>query len=85
MCSLQVQAYETIYPEMHPLLGLQLYTLGNLQIEAGGGAKNEGLVNLKRALAILKVSHGSDKSPMVEGLVSLIKHYTKDSCLVNHK
>lgn len=75
MCSLQVQAYETIYPLMHPLLGLQVYTLGNLQVDVGGESMREGVANLQRALAILKVSHGSANSRMVDGLASLIDHF----------
>ena len=35
VCKAIIAAYRGIYPSRHPLLGLQLYTLGSLQMGCG--------------------------------------------------
>jgi len=58
-----------IYPATHPLLGLQLYTLGNLEADAGDAAA--GARHLGEARAVLAVTHG-EQSRMVAGLDALL-------------
>ena len=58
-----------IYPATHPLLGLQLYTLGNLEADAGDAAA--GARHLREARAVLAVTHG-EQSRMVAGLDALL-------------
>ena len=53
----------------HPLLGLQLYTLGNLNYELG--RHDLGAKQLTRALRILRVTHGA-QAPLVCGLQALL-------------
>jgi hypothetical protein len=73
-CSGILNAYKLIYPPKHPLIGLQLYTLGNLQVECG--ACEQGLESLQGAKAILLVTHGRE-SKMVKGLQELIEVWSK--------
>lgn len=59
--------YERVYPANHPLVGLHLFTLGDLysqqQLQQRGDrqtSKQQALAYLQRAKAILQVTHGKD-------------------------
>lgn len=54
-CAALVSSYRAIYPANHPLLGLQLYTLGNLQLDA--------LASEQAALEGESSKHNADESP----------------------
>uniref|UniRef100_A0A7S3D0Q7 Uncharacterized protein n=1 Tax=Palpitomonas bilix TaxID=652834 RepID=A0A7S3D0Q7_9EUKA len=51
-----IDAYRLIYPSYHPLIGLNLYTLGTILPEIG--EKEEAERVLDEAIAILSVTHG---------------------------
>jgi hypothetical protein len=54
-----VRVYEAVYPPHHPLLGLQLYTLGDLYArQDNGGARKLARAALERAARALEVTHG---------------------------
>ncbi|EFJ28787.1 hypothetical protein SELMODRAFT_231366 [Selaginella moellendorffii] len=58
VCRLTLPAYETAYPgSKHPLLGLQYYTLGKLEMHAG--SVTEAVRAYAKAFDILSVTHGS--------------------------
>lgn len=68
-CRQLVEGYRVIYPPAHPLLGLQLYTLGNLEVDAGD--RSAGERHLLEARGILTITHG-EASRMVQGLDVLL-------------
>lgn len=68
-CTSMIDIYEWYYPDTHPLLGLQLYTKGNLLSNIG--KYEEAMPVLDRALTILTLSFGAENG-MVQGLRSLI-------------
>ena len=73
-CSLLVRSYRGLYPANHPLLGLQLYTQGNLLTDHPEHATcvPEGALEcLYEAQRVLRITHGS-ASKMVKGLEHLI-------------
>lgn len=68
-CAELVEMYRIVYPFRHPLLGLQLYTLGNLHADRGEFAR--ALPILQEALQILRITHGLSCA-LVHGLLQLV-------------
>ena len=61
--------YRAVYPPVHPMLGLHLYTLGDIAAHTGDAAA--ALAHHREALAILALTHGRD-TPLVIGLQRLV-------------
>jgi SET and MYND domain-containing protein len=69
-CTTSIPAHEYIYPPAWPLLGLQYYMKGRIDWYF---AKTQSAVHwLRKALAILEITHGYDHS-LVKGLVDLLR------------
>jgi SET and MYND domain-containing protein len=60
-CGALCEAYLRIYGATHPLLGLQLFTLGDILVSRLR-RKQEGAPYLQAARNILLVTHGEDAS-----------------------
>ena len=69
VCAALVGAYREIYGDGHPLLGLQLYTLGDLL--RASGREEEARRRLEESHSILRHTHG-DASGLVQGLHQLL-------------
>ncbi|KAK4370441.1 hypothetical protein RND71_009916 [Anisodus tanguticus] len=75
-CRLTIPVYQSklalpkgVYPECHPLLGLQYYTCGKL--EWWLGETEEAYRSLARAAEILRITHGTNTTFMKELFVKL--------------
>ncbi|KAJ7513608.1 hypothetical protein O6H91_23G006300 [Diphasiastrum complanatum] len=68
-CRLTIPAYERIYPQFHPLLGLQFFALGKLEWYLGNTV--EAIKALTTARDILAVTHGSHGN-FFQGLLSTL-------------
>ncbi|EKX40069.1 hypothetical protein GUITHDRAFT_164767 [Guillardia theta CCMP2712] len=73
-CKQVVEGYRGIYPPLHPLLGLQLYTLGNLLFDDGRG--EEAADVLQEGQKILLATHDR-RSTMVQGITELLAEARK--------
>lgn len=63
-CRLILQVYHRVYPECHPLLGLQYYTCGKLEWFLG--ETQEAIKSLTKAVDILRITHGTNTPFMKE-------------------
>ena len=64
--------YRYVYPSIHPMLGLHLYTLGDIASRVGDASAAHAYYD--EALTILTLTHGKD-APLVTGLKQLVvKH-----------
>lgn len=75
VCEEIVHAYAVIYPPNHPMLGLQLWTLGDLyrgmsSAEGGGAVKCAEV--MQRAQQSLTVSYGAEHE-FVKGLADIVR------------
>lgn len=68
-CRLTIPAYRRVYPECHPLLGLQYYTCGKL--EWWLGETEEAYRSLAKAAEVLRITHGTYTTFMKELFVKL--------------
>lgn len=68
-CRLTIPVYQRVYPECHPLLGLQYYTCGKL--EWWLGETEEAYKSLAKAAEILRITHGTNTTFMKELFVKL--------------
>lgn len=66
-CRLTITGYQRVYPELHPLLGLQYYTCG--KIEWLLGYTEDAIKSLTRAVDILRITHGTN-SPFMKELMT---------------
>ncbi|KAJ6997806.1 histone-lysine N-methyltransferase ASHR1 isoform X1 [Populus alba x Populus x berolinensis] len=66
-CRLTITGYQRVYPELHPLLGLQYYTCG--KIEWLLGYTEDAIKSLTRAVDILRITHGTS-SPFMKELMT---------------
>lgn len=64
-CKLIVPVYQRVYPETHPLIGLQFYTQGKLEWLLG--QTEEAVSSLIKAYDILRISHGTS-TPFMKDL-----------------
>ena len=62
--------YRLVYPHVHPMLGLHLYTLGDIARHLRD--TRAAVAHYREALAILTLTHGPD-APLVTGLAKLLK------------
>ncbi|KAL3641315.1 Histone-lysine N-methyltransferase ashr1 [Castilleja foliolosa] len=63
-CRLTIPTYERVYPSCHPLIGLQYYMSGKLEWLLG---ETEAAVrSLTKALDVLRITHGTKTSFMME-------------------
>lgn len=62
--------YRLVYPRVHPMLGLHLYTLGDIARHLRDLPAAVG--HYREALAILSLTHGADH-PLVQGLALLLR------------
>ncbi|MED6128328.1 Histone-lysine N-methyltransferase ashr1, partial [Stylosanthes scabra] len=68
-CKLTIPVYESAYPAIHPLLGLQYYTCGKLEWYLG--ETEEAVKSLTKAVDILKITHGTNTHFVKELLMKL--------------
>ncbi|CAN1239993.1 Histone-lysine N-methyltransferase ASHR1 [Linum grandiflorum] len=68
-CKLTIPVYEKVYPESHPLLGLQYYTCGKLEWLLGD--TENAIKSLTNAARILGITHGTDTPFVKEILLKL--------------
>ncbi|XP_060214207.1 histone-lysine N-methyltransferase ASHR1 isoform X2 [Lycium barbarum] len=68
-CRFTIPVYQRVYPECHPLLGLQYYTSGKL--EWWLGETEEAYRSLAKAAEILQITHGTNTTFMKELFVKL--------------
>ncbi|KAJ3672932.1 hypothetical protein LUZ60_006306 [Juncus effusus] len=68
-CKLTIQAYERIYPPIHPMIGLQFYTCA--KIEWLLEKTEEALKSYTRAFDILRITHGTKSHFMKELIFNL--------------
>ncbi|WOH00595.1 hypothetical protein DCAR_0519963 [Daucus carota subsp. sativus] len=69
-CKLTIPVYERVYPEHHPLLGLQYYTCGKLEWLLGN--TEDAIKSLTKAVKILRNTHGKN-SPFTKELLSKLE------------
>ena len=67
-CAWLVECYRRVYHPAHPMLGLQLYTLGDLQRHLG--RREDAAASLREAGAAIGRTHGAGH-PMAAGAVAL--------------
>ncbi|CAI0605802.1 unnamed protein product [Linum tenue] len=65
-CKLTIPVYQKVYPEFHPLLGLQYYTCGKLEWLLGD--TENAISSLTNAARVLGVTHGTN-TPFVKELL----------------
>ncbi|CAN1130482.1 Histone-lysine N-methyltransferase ASHR1 [Linum perenne] len=65
-CKLTIPVYERVYPEVHPLLGLQYYTCGKLEWLLGD--TENAIKSLTNAARILGITHGTS-TPFIKELL----------------
>lgn len=63
-CKLTIPMYQKVYPETHPMLGLQYYTCGKLEWFLDH--TEEALQSLAKAADVLKITHGTNAPFMQE-------------------
>lgn len=68
--------YRLVYPPVHPMLGLHLYTLGDIARHLGD--TRAAAAHYREALAILTLTHGAD-APLVVGLAQLLAQTSSSS------
>ncbi|WRX31508.1 SET domain - like 10 [Theobroma cacao] len=67
-CRLTIPVYERVYPGFHPLLGLQYYSCGKLELL---GETDDAIKSLTKAVDILRITHGTNTPFMKELLMKL--------------
>ncbi|KAK9216119.1 hypothetical protein WN944_008126 [Citrus x changshan-huyou] len=65
-CQLTIPVYQRVYPQFHPLLGLQYYTCGKLEWFLGD--TENAIKSLTKAVEILRITHGTN-SPFMKELI----------------
>ncbi|KDP32756.1 hypothetical protein JCGZ_12048 [Jatropha curcas] len=65
-CKLTIPVYQSVYPQFHPLLGLQYYTSGKLEWLLG--ETEDAIRSLTKAVDILRITHGTN-SPFMKELI----------------
>lgn len=70
-CEMSALICEHLYGGVHPVVGIKLYTLGNLQLETSSVPARVAVENLAKARAVLLVTHGA-RSVLCEGLDGLL-------------
>ncbi|KAL9446707.1 hypothetical protein AB3S75_014384 [Citrus x aurantiifolia] len=65
-CRLTIPVYQRVYPQFHPLLGLQYYTCGKLEWFLGD--TENAIKSLTKAVEILRITHGTN-SPFMKELI----------------
>ncbi|GAY41727.1 hypothetical protein CUMW_061660 [Citrus unshiu] len=65
-CRLTIPVYQRVYPQFHPLLGLQYYTCGKLEWFLGD--TENAIKSLTEAVEILRITHGTN-SPFMKELI----------------
>ncbi|XP_050215196.1 histone-lysine N-methyltransferase ASHR1 isoform X2 [Mercurialis annua] len=68
-CRLTIPIYQRVYPEFHPLLGLQYYTCGKLEWLLGD--TENAIKSLTKAVDVLRITHGTNTSFMKELIMKL--------------
>ncbi|KAL1309939.1 hypothetical protein HN51_052669 [Arachis hypogaea] len=68
-CKLTIPVYQSAYPAIHPLLGLQYYTCGKLEWYLG--ETEEAVKSLTKAVDILRITHGTNTHFVTELLMKL--------------
>ncbi|XP_078155375.1 SET domain group 37 isoform X2 [Carex rostrata] len=63
-CKLTIEAYQRVYPAIHPMIGLQFYTCG--KIEWLLEFTDDSLVSYTKAADILRITHGTSSHFMKE-------------------
>uniref|UniRef100_A0A2P2KVZ2 Histone-lysine N-methyltransferase ASHR1 isoform X2 n=1 Tax=Rhizophora mucronata TaxID=61149 RepID=A0A2P2KVZ2_RHIMU len=76
-CRLTIATYQRVYPEFHPLLGLQYYTCGKLEWLLG--ETQDAIKSLTRAVDILRITHGTNTPFMKELLMKLEEAHAEAS------
>jgi SET and MYND domain-containing protein len=69
-CAYLCEAYIRIYGPDHPMLGLQLCTLGELCLHKIDGQQRAGVAYIACARRILSTTHGKDSS-IIQGLLGI--------------
>ncbi|KAI3821259.1 hypothetical protein L1987_08823 [Smallanthus sonchifolius] len=69
-CTLTIPVYERVYPNIHPLRGLQYYTCGKLNWLHG--YTKEAIKSLTQAVDVLRITHGTT-SPFMKDLLSKLE------------
>ncbi|ESR47366.1 hypothetical protein CICLE_v10001105mg [Citrus x clementina] len=65
-CRLTIPVYQRVYPQFHPLLGLQYYTCGKLEWFLGD--TENAIKSMTEAVEILRITHGTN-SPFMKELI----------------
>ncbi|XP_015571533.1 histone-lysine N-methyltransferase ASHR1 isoform X3 [Ricinus communis] len=65
-CKLTIPVYQRVYPEFHPLLGLQYFSCGKLEWLLGD--TEAAIKSLTKALDVLRITHGT-KTPFMKELM----------------
>ncbi|KAJ4700614.1 histone-lysine N-methyltransferase ASHR1-like [Melia azedarach] len=68
-CRLTIPVYQRVYPQFHPLLGLQFYTCGKLEWFLGD--TENAIKSLTKAADILRITHGTNSPFMKELIIKL--------------
>ncbi|XLR32740.1 hypothetical protein S83_060640 [Arachis hypogaea] len=68
-CKLTIPVYQSAYPAIHPLLGLQYYTCGKLEWYLG--ETEDAVKSLTKAVDILRITHGTNTHFVTELLMKL--------------
>ncbi|KAI3834983.1 hypothetical protein MKX03_007276 [Papaver bracteatum] len=68
-CRYVISAYQRVYPEIHPLVGLQYYTCGKLAWFLGD--TEDAIKSLSKAVYVLQTTHGTNTPFMRDLLVRL--------------
>lgn len=82
-CRLTITGYQRVYPEPHPLLGLQYYTCG--KIEWLLGYTEDAIKSLTRAVDILRITHGTNSPFMKELMMKLDEAHAEASYNLSSK
>ncbi|WCJ44594.1 Histone-lysine N-methyltransferase ASHR1 [Euphorbia peplus] len=76
-CKLTIPVYQWVYPEFHPLLGLQYYTCGKLEWLLGD--TEDAIKSLTKSLDILKITHGT-KTAFIKELMMKLEEARAEAC-----
>ncbi|KAI3972882.1 hypothetical protein MKX01_019540 [Papaver californicum] len=68
-CRYVIPSYQRVYPEIHPLVGLQYYTCGKLEWFLGD--TEDAIKSLTKAVYVLQITHGTNTPFMRDLLVRL--------------
>ncbi|KAJ6735776.1 HISTONE-LYSINE N-METHYLTRANSFERASE ASHR1 [Salix viminalis] len=82
-CRLTIPGYQRVYPELHPLLGLQYYTCG--KIEWLLGYTEDAIKSLTRSIDILRITHGTNSPFMKELMMKLDEAHAEASYNLSSK